>query len=377
MAFDGKASYDDFSLIGEDISSTLLLISPTETPFLDLLTPPLEPATNVLHSWTEEELNPDRLINSTAIPNSTAGTQSPVQVNGFGGNVTVGMVVEMEGTTEVCQISSIVGVNSIVLLRGFGGSTVSSLAPGGNLFVVAGAELEGSETAGDINRTRARGLNYTQIFKKPILVSGTDRAVRYAPDIGDEFDHQTTLRSIEAAKELEKAVFRSVLSGNSIGSDTTYRTMRGLKSFFTAINSTIVHNSFVADPLGYTNDLLQNIWNTGARDVDVIVCGADWKRALSNTNAAKLVIQQGDRGIDRRLEYISTDFGTARLVLTPWLPNQHLMAVSSRRIKVVPLRGRFFAREVLAKTGDSTKGHVLGEYSLEVHHASKMGQAHS
>lgn len=377
MPFSGKATYDNFALIGEDVSDIMLLISPTETPFLSILPPADQPAVNILHQWTEEALGPDKVVASTAVNSATAATG--VQINGFGNQLQVGMLLEVEsGATpqEVVQITSIPGPNSILVSRNFGSRGVSSLVAGGNLFVISTAELEGSETSGDVTRPRTRRSNYTQIFKKPITVSGTDQAVITAPAVGSEFDHQTTLRTIELARDLEKAVFRSVQSGSSIGSSSAYRTMDGLRQFLTGINSTIAANSFAADPIGYINDQLQNAWNAGARDLDVIVAGPQWKRDISATNVAKLQITQDDRGIQRYIEFIQTDFGQVRVLLTPWLPDRYLMGLSTQRVKVTPLRGRSFQREMLAKTGDSFKGHVVGEYTLEVHHPDKMFQAH-
>lgn len=374
MAFDGKATYDNPTLIGEDVSDTLLLLSPQETPFLDLLTPPERPATSIWHQWTEEALGPDRLVNSTAINSATAATG--VQVNGFGTQLQVGMLLEMEGTGEVTQIQSIVGANSIVLTRNFGSRGVSSLAAGGTLFVISTAELEGVDGVTDVTRPRTRRENWTQIFRKSVLISGTDQSVITAPDVGSELDHQVTLRTVELARDLEKAVFRSVASGSSIGSDSAYRTMNGLRQFLTSINSTVASNSFAAAPIDYINDQLQQAWNAGARDLDVIACGAQWKREISATNAAKLQVTQDERGIQRLAEFVQTDFGNVRLLLTPWLPDRYMMGVATRRIKVIPLRGRFFQRENLAKTGDAWKAHVLGEYTLEVHHPDKMFQTH-
>lgn len=374
-----KATYDNFAVIGEDVSPTMLLIAPRETPFLDLLSDPDEPATNIYHQWREEFLGPDKLVASTAVNSATAATG--IQINGFGNQLQVGMLLEIDGgsagTNEVAQISSIPGANSILVTRNFGSRGVSSLAAGGNIFVISTAELEGSETSGDVTRPRTGRGNYTQIFKKPVTVTGSDRAVITNPDVGDEFDHQATLRAVELLRDLEKAVFRSVASGASIGGATNYRTMDGLRQYLTAINSTIAATSFSANPLDYTNDLLQQAYNAGARDLNVLVCGGTWKRVLSGTNAAKLNISQSERGIVRKLDYLETDFGLVQLLLTPWLGDNHMMGVNTDRIKVTPLRGRSFAKEALAKTGDSTKGHVIGEYTLEVHHPDKMFQAHT
>lgn len=378
MPWSGKASYDNFPLIGEDVSPIVLLMSPSETPFLNLLPQVDQPATSTDHQWTEEALGPDRFVASTVLPSSTGSTG--VQINGFGNQLQVGMLLELEGgqvPAEVVQIASVPGPNSLLLVRNFGSRGLNSLTAGGQMFVISTAELEGSETTGDVNRPRTRRRNYTQIFKKPVLITGTDRAVRYNPDLGDEFDHQTTLRTIELMRDLEKAVFRSVASGNSIGSGSAYRTFDGLRQWFTSINSTIASTSFSADPLTYVNDLLQQAWTAGARDIDVIVAGAQWKRELSATNAARVQLAQADTAIIQLKEFLQTDFGNARLVLSPWLPDRYLMGVSTRRTFVRPLRGRSFAREILAKTGDSTKGHIVGEYTVEVHHPDKMFQAHT
>jgi hypothetical protein len=377
MPFSGKATYDNFPLIGEDVSETMLLISPNETPFLSLLPAPPNPATNIYHQWTEEALGPDRIVASTAVNSATAATG--IQINGFGNQLQVGMLLELEpssGVLEVVQVSSIPGPNSVLVTRNFGSRGVNSLVAGGTLFVISTAELEGSETSGDVTRPRTRRDNYTQIFKKPITISGTDQSVRTAPDVGSEFDHQTTLRTIELARDLEKAVFRSVASGSSIGSSSAYRTMNGLRQFLTGINSTVAANSFAENPILYINDLLQQAWNNGARDLDVIAAGPQWKRDISGTNVAKLQVTQDETGIQRLVEFVQTDFGQVRVLLTPWLPDRYLMGVATSRIRVTPLQGRSFQREMLAKTGDSQKGHIVGEYTLEVHHPDKMFQAH-
>jgi hypothetical protein len=376
MPFTGKAAYDNFPIIGEDVSEILTLISPFETPFLDLLPTADEPASNILHQWTEEQLGPDRIVNSTALNSVTGGgvTEGGIQINGFGDQLQVGMLLEIETTGEIMQINSIPGPNSIRVLRDYGSRGVSSLPAGGQLFVISTAELEGSETDGDVTRPRSRRWNTTQIFKKPIKVSGTDRAVITAPDIGDEFDHQTVLRTIELARDLEKAIFRSVRSGSTIGSDTAYRTMDGLRQYLTTVNSQINNNSFSANPLDYVNDQLQQVWNGGARDINVIAVGAQWKRELSATNAARLQISQTERGVERKITYLMTDFAEVQLVLTPWLPDRHMMGVATSRVRPTPLRGRSFQKELLAKTGDSDKGHVVGEYTLEVHRPDLMFQ---
>lgn len=375
MAFTGKASYDNFALIGEDVSNLVALIAPTETPFLSLLSVG-GPATSTYHQWTEELIGPDTLICSTAVNSATAATG--ITINGLGAQLQVGMLLQLESATsgvdEIVQISSVPGANSILVNRGKGG-VYSSLAVGGTLTVLGPAALEGDDVTVDVTRKTTRRVNATQIFKKDIIVSGTDQAMTYAPAQGSQFDHQAGLRLREVLRDLEKTAIRGVMV-NSQGSSTVTRTMAGLTSFLTAINSTIVASSFSADPSLYVHNVWQDTWNAGARDIDLILCGATWKRAISGTNAAKLDVLQSDTSVQRMVETWRGDFGAARVVLSPWMPASAFVLTSTSRVRPVPLAGRSFQIQRTAKTGDAEKGFVVGEYTLEVHQPQAMGYAH-
>lgn len=376
MPWTNKNSYDTFGFIGEDISRLLINISPTETPLLDILNPPPAPATNVAHQWRESFLGPDVVVNSVAINSATAATG--IQVNGLGNQLQVGMLLEVDAgapaTNEIVQISSVVGANSILVNRNFASRGVSSLVAGGNLFVISTAELEGADTSGDVYRPMNPRTNYCQIFKKPVTISGTAQAVTYKPVGGSQFDLEASKRLIEVTRDLEKALIRGAASGNSIGSGTAYRTMDGLRAVLTQINSTVAANSFQADPVGYLTSVWQSAYNAGARDIDVIVAGPTWKAQLSAVNAVKsyILATQGETTVQRVVEEIKIDFGAARVIVSPWMPGSSLMGISTRRVFVAPLQGRQFGLERLAKTGDSEKGHVIGEYTAEFHHPEAM-----
>lgn len=375
--FTGLSTSDDYAVIDLDISEILLLVAPFQTPFLDLLPQAPRAATSPKHTWFEQNIGPDRLIVSTAINSATAATG--VTVNGLAHYLTVGMMLELEssvGDGELVQVSSIPGPNSLLLTRNVGvvPRGVNSLAVGGTLFVVASVEKEGDDTDGDVSRPRLPYDNYTQIFKKPIRISGTRQAVLTAPNVGSEIDNQETLRTIELLRDLEKAVIRSV-AVSTIADENTYRTMNGVRALVTSINSAIANNSFVADPLTYTNALMQQAWNAGARDLDLLLCGSDWGAAISNTNASKLQVEQDDRNVTRVVERITTDFGSLRKLVSPWMPPKAMMGLATGRIFVPNLTGRNFQREDLAKTGDNFRRHIIGEYTLELHHQEQMFQA--
>ena len=56
------------------------------------------------------------------------------------------------------------------------------------------------------------------------------------------------------------------------------------------------------------------------------------------------------------------------------LPATELLIVPRERVQVLPLNGRSFMFEPMAKTGDNRKGLILGAYTLEYHHQNGMGR---
>lgn len=381
MPFTGFASYDDMAVHDPDISEILLLTSPVQTPFLDALPQALKPATDVIHSWFEEQLGPDRLTLSAVLNSVAVGTSSQHQLassTAFGHLLTVGSLLEVEtptGQGEIVQINSIVGPNTVSFVRGVARG-VSSLTANGSLFYIGTAELEGGDTSGDVTRIRTRKDNYTQIFKKPILISGTRQSVVTMDGVVSEIDHQERNRLLELTRDLEKAVIRGVAI-NTIGADDVYRTMNGMRAMLTSVNSTMTNATFAGDPVGAINAIMQTCWNTGARDLDMVLVGDTWSNSISAANASRIQLEQQDAARVQLVERIQTDFGAVRKIMSPWMPRRGLMVLSSRRIFVPNMRGRNFKREELAKTGDSTKRHLIGEYTLELHREDQMGQLSS
>ena len=137
-------------------------------------------------------------------------------------------------------------------------------------------------------------------------------------------------------------------------------------------------SSFTADPVGYLSTIWQSAYDAGARDIDLIVAGSKFKRDLSAVNAVKsyLAVGQGETTVQRTIEEVRTDFGSARVIISPWMPSSALMGISTRRTFAVPLRNRQFGLQALGKTGDSDKAQIVGEYTLECNRADLMFHLH-
>lgn len=369
MAFTGRAIYDTgvWDGIAEDVSDVISMISPSETPLLDFLGDAQYPARSVLHEWLEEEMTPNTITASTAA--STSGTAIAVHVRGTGiGNfLTVGAVLKDNTTGEYMQVAS-TSQNTITVTRAFGGTTAGAHSAGTSMTVIANASLEGADVSDDVSRPRSRYSNYCQIFKVDVIVSGTEQAVSHI-GVADEFEHQKNLRIRESLRDLEKAVILGKSSGNTIGSASAYRTFKGLWDHIET-NATS-SGTLTASIL---EDAIQSAWGNGADDLDAIIVDATWKRVIDGWNSTRIQVSNTDQTYRNMVSFYEGTFGRMPVFLNRWMPTKTLMVIASNRVKVLPLQGRSFRFEEVARTGDSMKGMVVGEYTLEAKNAS-LGMA--
>ena len=377
MAFTGLSTNDLFtaSLVQEDVSRLIATLSPKETPFLNWLGDSDVFATATKHEWVQDYMLPNYITASTAINSATAATA--FQINGLGEALTIGTILENETQTEVMQVSSIVGANSIVVTRAYGGGAVGSLAAGGQLYVREMAGLEGADHDGrHTRRLGDRKANTVGLFQMPVAASGTQLAINTYGN--DSYDQAVAKGVVDMMHQLEKAVVRGVLnSTNSLGTASATRTMQGLRNYLTTINSTVTASSFSANPHLY----IGNVWNAiydqgGSPDSEnwAIVAGTGFFRDISNLNDTKVEDSNQSEVFKRVIRTYEGPLGRATVILSRVLASTELLLVPRERVKIAPLQGRSFSYEEMGKTGDSKKGLLTGEYTIEVHHANAMAR---
>lgn len=374
MVFTGRAIYDSgvFDGVAEDVSEEISMISPFETPLLDRLSQASRPATSVLHEWLEEKLNPNTLATSGTLDQASTG---PLSVHdGAGADAAiymqVGAVLQVSDTGEYLQVTAVSG-DDLTVSRAFGGTTADTITAGtSELFFISDAALEGADVSGDISRPRVRQTNYTQIFKKDVIVSGTVQSVRQLGGISDEMGHQRDMRLRESVRDLEKAVIRGRSSGNSLGSSSAYRTMDGLLNRIT----TNVTSTATLTP-SILNDIIKTAWDNGGTDLDLIVADSAFKRIIDDFNSTRIDVVNRDERFHNRVSFFESTYGVQEVILDRWMPANSLMVISTQRCHVVPLAGRSFRFVPVSRTGDAEKGMILGEYTVEVMNEEGMAQA--
>ena len=106
MGFSGKATYvSGASLpeLAEDVSDVISIVSPFETPLLDVLGDPLRAATSTHHEWLEDELLPNKdAVDDLSIAEPDADTQFDVA---NGDRFRVGDQIQLEGEKELMLVT--------------------------------------------------------------------------------------------------------------------------------------------------------------------------------------------------------------------------------------------------------------------------------
>ncbi len=384
MAFSGLASNELFTanLIQRDIADVVRALTPKEAPLLSWIGDSNRFATNIKHEFIEDFMLPNYIIASTAIASAAVATPIAIQVApaGIGNALNVGQILENETAFELFQVTSIVsGGNSIVMSRCYDGGTVaSSLAPGGQLYVRAAAGVEGADHSGaDTRRLGNPRANTVGLFRMELAQSETQASLAQVGN--DAWEGRKAKGLIDALHQLEKEVIRGVRNGvNSLGTTTATRTMQGIRDQITTINSTIAAASFTAAPHAYIGDLWKAAFDNGAavgNETWGIIAGATYFRALSDLNDTKVQDSNQSELFQRQVRKYAGPFGEADLFLSRVMPAASLILVPRERLAVVPLQGRSFMYEDMAKTGDNQKGLITGEYTLELYHQNGMARA--
>ena len=380
MVFDGRALYDTgvFEGVAEDVSEEISMISPFETPLLDRLNPAPRAATNVLHEWLQEELNPNTVVNTSAAAIASATDPATLNLASVAGAATarffmIGHIFENTSTGEQLQLVSKDDATSVgVFSRAFGGTVADTITIADQLFAISDAALEGADVTTDISRPRSRLNNYLQIFKKDVIVSGTTQSVRQLGGITNEMDHQRNMRLREIVRDLEKATIRGRTSGNTIGAAGARRSMDGILARLTTNITSVA--TITVDIL---NDVIKTAWDNGGTDLDLIVADSNFKRSIDNMNTTRVEVTNRDERFHNKVSFFESTYGVQEVILDRWMPSNSLMVISTQRIHVVPLTGRSFSFVPVSRSGDNEKGMLIGEYTMELMNEEGMAQAGS
>lgn len=256
-----------------------------------------------------------------------------------------GMLVTGYGTT----------VNTLTVTRAFNTATAYQHVPLVSVLATGSANQEGADAGTARSVDRVDRYNMTQVFgPTTVQVSGSENAVQKYGLTGTEFDKQMANRIKEMWVSLSLALYygqRSEATGSK------QRTMGGME-YYIQSNVDSATTQLTETPL---INSLQACYDAGGSP-DRISVGSKQKRVISQINSTNIRYVQDTNIRGQKIDYYESDFGRQMVLLDRWVRTSDLFIYGRDQATVATFRPIIF--EMLAKTGDSMKGQVVGEKSL-------------
>ncbi|MCB7071386.1 DUF5309 domain-containing protein [Caldibacillus sp. 210928-DFI.2.22] len=217
------------------------------------------------------------------------------------------------------------------------------------------AQIEGSETNAFQESARRELNNVLQIFKKAASLSGSAAAIK-----STQFSEEINDRLLETKIAVEKALINSLKND---GSTTPFiRRMSGLIEFADPTNAVNVAGKVTEQTI---KDVMRKLWNQNlAEGQYYALVNADVKEQIDEIYKDRYNYNHVTTNFGLVADSINTNYGTVNLVLSKHVPADKAVFFNDNYVDLVSLREAQF--EPLAKTGDSVKGQVIGEYTLKV-----------
>lgn len=229
------------------------------------------------------------------------------------------------------------------------------------------AQLEGGEYK-DADSGRKWFNNYTEIFRKSTSVSGTLDAIN-VNGVGSELANQVSQRALEMKLDLNKKLLIGVKADEN---GTKGRQMAGVINL---INSDNLVKTSAADAVTRkdVDKMFKTMFDKGYAGEKLCLVSTDMVDLMTDEvdKAGAKVFNFGDQvAFGLQLGKIVSNYGSGTALIEPSLPSGTMIALDTNYVELRPVRE--WRAEELAKTTDSKRIGLVGEYTIE-YNASNSG----
>ena len=350
-------TYSDTTLQKRVITDVISIIDPRDTPLIAALGG-LDGASGKFNfvntpgkvvEWAEDTLYAlADSVTETVATNTTTLTVADATAFQEGDIALIG--------AELVWVSAVTNATSIVVTRAFGGTTAATVADNAVVTLVGNARLEGDDSDDRGFTDRTTNSNYTQIFHEEVKTSRTARQItQYG--IQDEFEYQAE----KLVPSLLRLVERNLFYGTrNAGSATTPRTAGGLPVYIT--DNTVNYTTSISQ--ANLESALGAAWADGGMGPWVMPVDTTQKNALSDIydSTSFLRVTRDESTIGMVVDKAETDYGEVSFLLDRWARTDNFYIIDAAHAGMLTFYP--FTMEPLAKTGDSDRAEVVGEFTF-------------
>lgn len=332
-----------------DVSDVLAKILLPDTPLLNKIGISNKPVNSTRYEWWDD-VRPK--LKTTVGSAYLSGAGSLVVADADFLNV--GDIIKVEDS--IYRISAIdYGTKTLTIVVV---ASDADHAQGVDVELISNANVEGQDYKDSSIEQKVKRYNVTQIFTDYIKFTGTQLSVK------QEVSEDVFLDEVKKKlKKIRIMLERTALLGVRVdpSDNTAPRLMGGIKYFIENENG--FTTSAIFDETNF-NSFLKELYDRGLEIKEAWMNPAT-KAYFNALNSDKLVVERADTTAGKLIKRYLSDYGDVEIMTSPHIPAGQIYVFDRNAITVKPLAGRRVAYEPLAKTGDSVKGQIVGEYTLE------------
>ncbi len=242
------------------------------------------------------------------------------------------------------------------------------------------AHIEGDDAAPVSVAPRKRLSNYTQIFKKHAVVTGTQETVLKGGGVKSEMAYQVARRLKAIKRDAEKAMIGTA-TAKVVGDDSTARKMGSFQSYMEgasfqggagfaapAGNGVDIGTAGTSRALteGIFKNALQALWDqSGGNENIIAIVGAHNRTVISGfTGSATRYVSTEDKKLVASIDVYDGDFHTVTVTPDRFSDPTSCFLIDPEYAAVSDLRPVF--SKDLAVLGDSMRKEIVWECTLEI-----------
>ena len=323
-------------------------------------------ATQRKHEWLEDQITGSRCV----VTDTVSSHQCPMSATDLA-KLRVGTLVYVEGDTAVFRVTALdTTYNKTTVERvGANGSAKTDPAEGDVLVVMSTPEQEGTTEGENKIHQSGHADNYTQIFRKDIVLSGSALAIA-TYGIENSIQRQTILRLADFSRDLNLQALRGIpvqptASVNGAAGGLFY--FGTLDGGLSVDAGSLAFDSFVV------NDGAQAIAAEGGNP-QVIICSIGQARVLSADMNDKVTVVRQDPQRGTFVANVVNDVTGAgmQIFADKAMPDDQAFIVDPDGFGLVALKGRaVWDEDTTPKGFDGIRRTIMGEYTFEFKNAKQ------
>lgn len=323
-------------------------------------------ATQRKHEWLEDQITGSRCV----VTDTVTSHQCPMSATDLA-KLRVGTLVYVEGDTAVFRVTAIDATyNKATVERvGANGSAKTDPAENDVLVVMSTPEAEGTTEGENKIHQSGHADNYTQIFRKDIVLSGSSLAIA-TYGIENSIQRQTVLRLADFARDLNLQALRGIPVQPTASVNGA---AGGLFYFGTQDGGLSVDAGSLAFDSFIVNDGAQAIAAEGGNP-QVIICSIGQARVLSADMNDKITVVREDRQRGTFVANVVNDVTGAMMQIfaDKAMPDDQAFIVDPDGFGIAALRGRsVWDEDTTPKGFDGIRRTIMGEYTFEFKNAKQ------